>query len=219
MKEKNGKVDIVINGILNYIIQHNLKVGDKLPSEEELTALLGVSRVSLREGLQGLKFHGLIKSSTKGGTRICSMDYGMLNRLLGFQIAISDFSYRQLMEARLGIEMAAVDLLVHKITPGQIEELRVAADCTRRDSAESRRVAINHDRDFHLKLVMFTGNEILISCAQLLNVFFDSFDEEIAVNSDTTTRLHLMIVDALASKNLDLVRGLMRSHIQKYIQK
>lgn len=68
---KNGnsnKTDQSIDRILSYLIEHKLKLNDKLPSEEELTELFGVSRVSVREGLRGLKFLGLVESSTRGRT-------------------------------------------------------------------------------------------------------------------------------------------------------
>ena len=44
------------------IVEGRLKNGDKLPSERELSTLLGVGRISLREGLRILESMGIIET-------------------------------------------------------------------------------------------------------------------------------------------------------------
>ena len=68
MKTKNAsKTEQVVDEILSYIIDHKLTLHDKLPSEEEMTELFGVSRVCVREALRGLKFLGLVETGTRRG--------------------------------------------------------------------------------------------------------------------------------------------------------
>ena len=45
----------IIEFIKQYIDEHNLKIGDRLPSQEELINLMGVSRSSLREAIKTLE--------------------------------------------------------------------------------------------------------------------------------------------------------------------
>ena len=42
----------VADAIEKYILENNLKAGDKLPSERELAKMLSIGRNTLREGLQ-----------------------------------------------------------------------------------------------------------------------------------------------------------------------
>ena len=202
--------------ILSYLIEHKLKLNDKLPSEEELTELFGVSRVSVREGLRGLKFLGLVESSTRGGTRIRQVDFSILSRVLGFQIAVSDLSYFQLLEARLSIELGVLDIIIDKITPQQLDELRALADCARYDDTPEE-IERNYHRDceFHRKLLEISENQVLIAFSNLLEIFFTRRSAS-AEASQAGAREHFQIVEALETGNLELARGIMRSHLRKY---
>ena len=52
----------VLESILDYIQENHLSIGDKLPTEEELTERLNVSRTSVREALKGLSINGVVES-------------------------------------------------------------------------------------------------------------------------------------------------------------
>lgn len=54
-----------------YIEQHQLKPGDKLPSERELSVLLNVTRVTLRNGLEILASQGTIFRIHGSGYYLC----------------------------------------------------------------------------------------------------------------------------------------------------
>ena len=54
--------------IISYIKKNKLKVGDRLPSENELANLLGISRLTLREAINALKNEGIINSVQGRGT-------------------------------------------------------------------------------------------------------------------------------------------------------
>ena len=112
--DKN-KTEMVVNGILSRIIADKLGVGDRLPSEEELGEEFGVSRLCVREALRGLKFLGVLETGTRGGTRIRGVDFPLLNRVLGFQIAVSGLSYREVLDARVALELGRWNILPHSL--------------------------------------------------------------------------------------------------------
>ena len=62
--------DIIIDQIKEMVYDGRLKVGDKLPSELELSNKIGASRASIREALKALKEMGLIDSKAGGGSFI-----------------------------------------------------------------------------------------------------------------------------------------------------
>ncbi|MEA5001918.1 MAG: GntR family transcriptional regulator [Christensenella sp.] len=63
------------NKLFKYIKANKLKVGDKLPSENQLSELLGVSRLTLREAINALKNEGVVYSVQGKGTFVsCNMD-------------------------------------------------------------------------------------------------------------------------------------------------
>ena len=61
--------------LLKYIKTNNMKVGDRLPSENELSSMLGVSRLTLREAINTLKHVGVVYSVQGKGTFVsCNLD-------------------------------------------------------------------------------------------------------------------------------------------------
>lgn len=220
IEAKNGnssKSEQMVDLVLSYIIDEKLKPGDKLPSEAEMANRFGISRVSVREGLRGLKFLGLLKSTTSRGTVVQEMDFSILTRCLGFQIAVSDVSYRQLLEARLAIETGALELVCGKLSARQLRELRKRADCSRLDSSpEEMARDYRHDNDFHEYLLRCSGNTVLITFSRLLKIFFSRMFSSEASESGVASTDHEMLIDALERDNLDLARGIMRQHLYKY---
>lgn len=58
----------VAKQIINYINSNKLEPGTKLPTERELSTLLGVSRSSIREGIRVLELLHFLESKQGGGT-------------------------------------------------------------------------------------------------------------------------------------------------------
>ena len=222
MSANQSKTDQAIDSILAYITSHGLGVGDKLPSEDEWVQQLGVSRLCVREALVSLKFLGILHSGTRGGSRLQPVDFGLLSRMLSFQIALGGVSMQQLMEARLSIEMYACELLCGHLQDADYKELKELAKAPSIYSHDVH-VQAKGDCEFHRKLVTGTGNAILSSFSQLLNILFehlaatpamktkqpDSYYERIADDHDC-------IVECLRCGNLDLVRGMLKKHLGGY---
>ncbi|MDK4475557.1 FadR/GntR family transcriptional regulator, partial [Fusobacterium necrophorum] len=60
----------IMEQIKENILRGKLRVGDKLPSERELSTQLGVSRSSVREALRSLDILGVVVSVQGEGTYI-----------------------------------------------------------------------------------------------------------------------------------------------------
>ena len=65
-----GKVAIVQEAILSRIHDHNMKAGDRIPSEAELIKELGVSKNTVREAIGLLVHRGILKRRQGSGTYI-----------------------------------------------------------------------------------------------------------------------------------------------------
>jgi GntR family transcriptional repressor for pyruvate dehydrogenase complex len=64
--------DLVVEEIKRWIAERRLELGDKLPKEDELQALFGISKGTAREALKSLEVQGLITVTTgpSGGATI-----------------------------------------------------------------------------------------------------------------------------------------------------
>ena len=67
--------------IISYIKKNKLGVGDRLPTENELSKILGISRLTLREAINALKNDGLINSVQGRGTFVSSNIENIANTL------------------------------------------------------------------------------------------------------------------------------------------
>lgn len=78
-----------------------------------------------------------------------------------------------MLEARLSIELGVLDIIIDKITPQQLDELRALADCARYDDTPEE-IERNYHRDceFHRKLLEISENQVLIAFSNLLEIFF-----------------------------------------------
>jgi len=75
--------------ILAYIKEHNLQAGDRLPTEMEFSDLLGIGRLSLREGLTALKSEGIVMAVQGRGTFVaCSGSH--ISDTLNFNYSVTD---------------------------------------------------------------------------------------------------------------------------------
>jgi len=83
--------------IIKYIKKNQLEKGDKLPSESELSEMLGISRLTLREGLNALRHEGIIVSLQGKGTYVtCNIEQiaNTLNNNLGITEMLETFGYK-----------------------------------------------------------------------------------------------------------------------------
>ncbi|MBL6918751.1 MAG: GntR family transcriptional regulator, partial [Gammaproteobacteria bacterium] len=83
--------DAVVRQVEELILEGALKPGDRLPAERTFAAQLGVSRPSLREGLQILSARGLLNTRRGGATEVTeSLNPALENPLLELISASAD---------------------------------------------------------------------------------------------------------------------------------
>ena len=66
------KSTVVVDQLVRLINENKLKVGDRLPSERELSEIFGVSRGVLRESIRALEIAGIIDAISGSGNYIKS---------------------------------------------------------------------------------------------------------------------------------------------------
>jgi len=71
--KKSRLYERIVTQILDMVKNGELKPGDRLPTERELSAQLQVSRTAIREALRAIELMGIIDSRVGGGTYIKEM--------------------------------------------------------------------------------------------------------------------------------------------------
>src|SRR4030042_2296117 len=87
----------VAEQIKNLILGGKLKPGDKLPSERELSKVIGVGRLSLREGLRILESSGMLQTryGVHSGTYVSNIGLDHLTEKFSDILRLSDITIGQ----------------------------------------------------------------------------------------------------------------------------
>lgn len=93
----------VINVRLAEMIQ-SAGPGTRLPSERAIAESLGVSRVALRDRLQGFEFLGILERRPGSGTVVRSLDPNGLADMLDLMLASAHVSHADLHVVRIALE-------------------------------------------------------------------------------------------------------------------
>jgi len=201
----------VIGSIKSYISNNNLQAGDRLPSERELTKRLGVSRNILREALKSLEAIGLIEIKVGDGMYVSDFSYSSMVDHLTFALFRNSQDLQHLIQARLLVEVASLDIVAGRITPGDLE--RLGQLNVRIQQAPSADDAVSADLAFHRALLKLTGNPFLYEFCTFLVRFFMKAQEIGDPASGYVTEGHTALLAALQKKDVALAKQTMRNHI------
>ncbi|NQD70874.1 FadR family transcriptional regulator [Sphingobacterium shayense] len=216
--DTSSLVDKVEHRLMEYIKENQLKVGDVLPKELDLSDSFGVSRTVIREALLRLKTIGLIESKKHKGAVICNPDVlGPLRKV--FHPAILDHTtLKDMFEMRLALEVGMADFIVNKITEEDIVELEgIAKEIVSGDTAAPWQV--NDEIRFHGKLYSISQNKVLLELQELLIPIFQyvhqsSFLERPIVKGDFIS--HEELVEVLKKRDAEAYRKAIRQHLNNH---
>jgi len=216
--ETNSLVDRVEARLVELLQSRQLKVGDTIPKEIELAEIIGVSRTVIREALLRLRTMGLIESRKKKGAVITSPDiFGNLSKSMNPYL-LDDNTLREVFELRLVLEVGMADLLYHRISKKDIEDLRKIVQDEPTD-AENRIFNVNHEIAFHGKLYEISGNETMRKFQKMLLPVFEYVHESGLLKKPTSRKKfisHRGLVDILENGSPEMFRNAMRNHLDNH---
>jgi GntR family transcriptional repressor for pyruvate dehydrogenase complex len=205
----------VMENVKNYIIDNDLRPGDRLPTEKELVAELGISRNILREGLKSLEAVGLIEIKVGDGTYVREFDYSTVLNHISFAVSRTKQELKNFMHARLVIEVGALQFIVDRTDDQDIKALEEILD--RYDQAATLEASAKTDLEFHQHLLSISRNPILIEFGLFLGRFF--IEALYFVSADPkprTSTSHRDLMEALKTRDLAQASRIMHRHIMSW---
>ncbi|MDO4294674.1 MAG: FadR/GntR family transcriptional regulator [bacterium] len=213
MEESKTLTERTADEIIAYILQEELKEGDRLPSEPELMKLLDVSRTTIREAVKMLSSRNILEVRHGSGIFV-SQNTGISDDPLGFLFIkdkkklVSDLiEFRMLVEPRIAARAAM------NATPKQAEELSFLADEVERlyDQGLSHIAA---DTRFHEKLGELSGSLLFPNLAPIIfrgiNMFIELTHSKL---KEETIQSHRAIVNAVKKKDPVAAEDAMMLHL------
>jgi GntR family transcriptional regulator, transcriptional repressor for pyruvate dehydrogenase complex len=211
--------EVVASRIKDYIIEHSLGEGDRLPTEQQMTEMFGVSRISIREATKALNFLGVIHAAPRRGLTVGQVDMDRVAEYLGFHFALNDYPRQQLLKTRVIIEIGILPEAIERIAGNPAVYQKLSTLNERLKDATNVDEFIAHDLAFHRALIESSDIEPLTAFNSLLEVFFKRFRDEVFKSRDNVVNAvssHKKILDALRVRNLEKAQQLLRVHLSAY---
>lgn len=122
--DRSSVVQRVIDRLTQAMLSGELKPGDKIPTEMELSEQLGVARNSIREAIKILVYIGVLEIRRAEGTFICNGFSESLIDPMIYGIILNQQNEEELHELRAMIESGVMHLAVEKCDEDEIKQLQ-----------------------------------------------------------------------------------------------
>lgn len=197
----------------------HFNVGDRLPSERQLSTWFGVSRPTVRVALTQLESRGLVVTRSGSGTFVTEREQPTTVDLE------ENESPSEVLEARLALEVAVARLAARRAQsdPERLDRVRLTVEALER-IADPTGVPIAIDVDFHRAVAELTGNDYL---ARLLEPVWETMDHALLAallrrtwSADDTRRTaveHRAIYEALRVGDAELAAFAMERHLRSLV--
>ncbi len=215
MAREKMLADKVADSIYKMIKTENkFEAGEKLPNENEMAKMFGVSRTTLRESVKILATAGVLEIKRGRGTfvskNIVNVDKTELENINSYKIKLVD-----LFEVRLAIEPEVAFWAAQRATDDEIAEIE------KRGLAVEKTLIMHKDRTddellFHKSIAEAAHNEFMI---ELLPMIFKAIERGVAISeqiteiSEDTLYDHRSIVRFLKRRDAEGARTAMRLHL------
>ena len=148
---------LVFESIERAILEGRLRLGDRLPTESELSAQFGVHRSTTREGLRLLEQSGLAERGDGRRLYAAAPRAGDLSTRASRALLLQRVTFDELWALLHAIEPAAAGEAARAIGPGQIAALEANVQATRA-AVEAGEILTAWDIEFHALVAEATGN-------------------------------------------------------------
>ncbi|WP_460799965.1 FadR/GntR family transcriptional regulator [Microbacterium sp. GXF0217] len=220
--ERVTRTQSVVDGLLDEIIAGRLVAGEPLPAEGELADALGVSRLTLREGVRLLQAQGVIVPVPGSRHRIAPVD-----EWTGLEAVVrhsrSGGARRRaaldLLDMRVMFETGAAELAAPRCTDEHLTALEDALE--RMLSAHANGDVpgfVDGDLAFHDIIFQAADNRILVASVRPLTALLqESRSETSAVFEIREHALveHAAVLAAMRTRSADGAREAMASHMRQ----
>lgn len=196
---KSSLSKFVIDRIVDSLINGDLQVGDKLPSENELSKGLGVGKSSVREAIKMLQALGVVEVKQGEGTFIRNKILSDNTNFLLFQILFEQSDFEDFMEVRKIFEKGSVDLIIKNANEEDLKKIKEALDNFHSD------LTPENDAAFHIAVLKATHNKYIVRFGKTIYRMFlgATKKQQEAMDSSLLYYQHDETYDAIKNKDKD----------------
>jgi GntR family transcriptional repressor for pyruvate dehydrogenase complex len=207
--------DQLVERLKDKILKGELKPGEKIPTEVELSEMYDVGRSSVREALQHLLAIGLLERDKKAiyvARDITDIITQPMNLLIGMQ-KISPF---HLFETRLVLEVAMAGIAAQRRTQEDLDRMNeIVYNMEHTDSVET---FIEDNILFHTAIAAASKNPLLINLFEAIKEPLVEQQKQViarGIARKSAFREHKEIIEAIADRDSERAEKKMDDHLRK----
>jgi len=209
--------DRVVDHVRRLIESGGLTPGDRLPGERDLAQELGVSRPSVRSGLEALESMGVVVSRRGAGTFIAEGPPDLGVEPLSLLASLHHFTPNEMFEARLVLEVGVAGLAAQHADAEHLAA--IAEEVTEMFvSLEDPAAFLRHDVRFHRAVASGCGNRVLAALMEMVAAQFYELRKETVQHARDlreSAEMHRRIFRAIRVRDADAARLAMTEHLLK----
>ena len=208
--------DRVVEHVRRLIEKGTLGPGDRLPGERDLAQELGVSRPSVRSGLEALEAIGVVVSRRGAGTFIAEGPPDLGFEPLSLLASLHRLTAGEMFEARLVLEVGVAGLAARHATA---DALATMADVVSEmfASLEDPKAFLVHDVRFHRAVAAGCGNRVLAALMEMVSAqFYELRKQTIGRARDLkeSAEMHRRIYRAIRARDGEAAQAAMTEHLE-----
>lgn len=168
--------DQIAEQLVTKILGGDLKTGERLPPERDLSEMFSISRLCLREALCAVEAMGLIETKQGDGSYVCdARASGNLNILdIGFsaELLSSSAVISEILDLRVVLLRGIIPMAVERMQDEDLENLRQAMRLARADLDRGVQEQAEYDYAFFERIIWATHSYVLILLLNSLKKIF-----------------------------------------------
>jgi DNA-binding FadR family transcriptional regulator len=193
------------------------RAGDRLPAERDLSEQFKLSRTTVRKVLQELKALDVISQTVGSGTYVTDRAAAALKRLASDD-PVRQTSPAQLMEARLALEPAIIEMVIGNATAADFAQMDTC--CAKAEAAKTLDEFEHWDGMLHEVIANAARNTFISSVFRLMNQVRNDGEWGVLKRRSVTPQRrlqyqaeHRALVQAIKHRDLPQAKALATEHL------
>jgi DNA-binding FadR family transcriptional regulator len=212
-KQKGTAVEFVINAFKELLEKRELKPGDRIPNETELSQILSVSRGSVREALKILSAFGVVDIQRGNGSFISDGQSSNIEPVL-FNFLLMNPSIKEVRDFRECIERNVLFLGIKYADDGDIAKVKENLkkfETLNPEDENIQKKKLDLDLEFHSLLGKSTHNgfiEKIYSFAMnyFIPIMLKTYENQAVVPKDSA-KAHEILFEPILKKDTSLIEN------------
>lgn len=203
--------------IQEMITTQQIRVGERLPPERELSQLLNVNRSTIRHAIGLLQERGLVQMKAGSGTYVIEMPPDTVGQAIKRYFVSRNCSQRDFMTVRLVLEPEIAALAASNATCVDLDTLRQALGQMETSwLSQDAEAYLSADVDFHYDLAVASHNDLFVAIASgasaLMRLWIGTTFR--LAKHEHSFRQHREVYQAVVDRDTGRARETMRNHLE-----